>query len=394
MAEPIPARGAQLVVAPLRHNVMVPQQDAVERLGGGGKIIIALGEDDMLDHRVDRRVFDADHVIRACLVGRLRAKVIAQLVAGQLRLPPGEGDDVEIPVAQPVLILRRIDRAYRHGDAEAFERGLVEQEDALEVRVYGEEFDRVTLARLAVDELQIAHFVARFLEEPHRLAQIGAHRGGIAADRIGIRFLEHLGGNLVAHRLQEFELAAGRQAGGREVRAFEIAGDAFVLAEEDLLVHLLEIERVIEGKPHARIMEFLAPDIEGEGLHHADVFDGKFLEDDEPVGDRREVVGGGPVLGAVLDAPVDRVGLERLQRDGAVAEIFEPQLVEIVAADVDVDGLAPIVLHALVDDAAAGRELLDAVGAASRAAAPAWSSRGRVSCRPCRSLPTTPSARW
>ena len=146
-------------------------------------------------------------------------------------------------------------------------------------------------------------------------------------------------------------------------RAFEIAGDAFVLAEEDLLVHLLEIERVIEGKPHARIMEFLAPDIEGEGLHHADVFDGKFLKEDEPVGDRREVVGGGPVLGAVLDAPVDRVGLERLQRHGAVAEIFEPQLVEIIAADVDVDGLAPIVLHALVDDAAAGRELLDAVGA-------------------------------
>ena len=82
MAEPIPARGAQLVEAPLRHDVIVPKQDAVERLGGGGKIIVALGEDDMLDHRINRRVFDADHVVRACLVGRLRAKIVAQLVPG------------------------------------------------------------------------------------------------------------------------------------------------------------------------------------------------------------------------------------------------------------------------------------------------------------------------
>ena len=33
----------QLVEAPLRHNLVVPKQDAVERLGRGGKIIIALG---------------------------------------------------------------------------------------------------------------------------------------------------------------------------------------------------------------------------------------------------------------------------------------------------------------------------------------------------------------
>ena len=58
-------------------------------------------------------------------------------------------------------------------------------------------------------------------------------------------------------------------------------------------------------------------------------------------------------------------GLERLDGDRRVAEIFEAQLVEIVAADIDVEILAPIVLDALVDDVAAGRELLDAVGAAA-----------------------------
>ena len=95
----------------------------------------------------------------------------------------------------------------------------------------------------------------------------------------------------------------------------------------------------------------------------ADIVDGKFLEDDAFVADRREIVGGGPVLGAVLGPPVDGVGLERFERDGGVAEIFEPQLVEIVAADLDVEIRAPIVLHALVDDLAAGRKILDAVGA-------------------------------
>src|SRR5208282_2119656 len=77
----------------------------------------------------------------------------------------------------------------------------------------------------------------------------------------------------------------------------------------------------------------------------------------------REVVAGGPVLGAVLDAPVGGVCLERLERGRAIAEIFEPQLIKIIATDIDVDGAAPIVLDALVDDAAARRELFDGVGA-------------------------------
>ena len=133
--------------------------------------------------------------------------------------------------------------------------GLIEQEDALEARILGEEFDRQRLAGLGVDELLVAHLVAGFLEQPHRLAQIGAHRLGIAVDRIGVGRREYLGRHLVAHRLQDFELAAGRQPGGGKLGALEIAGDALVLAEEDLLVHLLEVEREIESAAHPRILE-------------------------------------------------------------------------------------------------------------------------------------------
>jgi hypothetical protein len=39
------------------------------------------------------------------------------------------------------------------------------------------------------------------------------------------------------------------------------------------------------------------------------------------------------------------------------------QLIEIVDADIDVQTIAPIVLDALVDDIATGREFLDALGA-------------------------------
>ena len=81
--------------------------------------------------------------------------------------------------------------------------------------------------------------------------------------------------------------------------------------------------------------------------------------------DRREIVGGGPVLGAVFFPPVDRIGLERFERDSGVAEIFVPQLIEIVAADPYVEIARPIILHALVDDFAAGRKILDAVGTAA-----------------------------
>ncbi len=51
-------------------------------------------------------------------------------------------------------------------------------------------------------------------------------------------------------------------------------------------------------------------------------------------------------------AHIDLVALEGFQRHRAIAEILEAQLIEIVASDIDVEILAPIVLHPLVDDAA------------------------------------------
>jgi hypothetical protein len=41
---------------------------------------------------------------------------------------------------------------------------------------------------------------------------------------------------------------------------------AVVLVEESLLVHFLEVKRIVESELQAGILEFFAPDVEGEGL--------------------------------------------------------------------------------------------------------------------------------
>ena len=86
------------------------------------------------------------------------------------------------------------------------------------------------------------------------------------------------------------------------------------------------------------------------------------------------------------------VGLEGLERDRLVAEIFEAHLVEIIAADIDVEILAPIVLHPLVDDGAAGDELLDAVGAVAERRLQRGRADVALLARGVGALPTNASA--
>src|SRR5262245_16919096 len=87
-AEAIPAGRTHLAVSPLGNDVEVPQQHAVERLGGGDQLVAVLGVDDAIDQRVDGLVPDPDQVARADDVGGLRSPVAALLVAGRQRLAP------------------------------------------------------------------------------------------------------------------------------------------------------------------------------------------------------------------------------------------------------------------------------------------------------------------
>jgi hypothetical protein len=62
MAEAIPSRGAHFVIVPLRNDVVVPQQNAIECSRSCLEIGAVLSEDNLVDHGIDRGVFDANPV--------------------------------------------------------------------------------------------------------------------------------------------------------------------------------------------------------------------------------------------------------------------------------------------------------------------------------------------
>src|SRR5262249_61729490 len=102
-----------------------------------------------------------------------------------------------------------------------------------------------------------------------------------------------------------------------------------------------------------------------ECLHRAAAADRELLLEHALVFDGGKIVAGRPVLGGILGAPVDLVGLEGFERHVGVAQVKEAHLIEVIATDVYRQILAPVVLDAFVDDAPAGLEALDTVGAAS-----------------------------
>jgi|SRR6516164_4018504 len=90
-------------------------------------------------------------------------------------------------------------------------------------------------------------------------------------------------------------------------------------SKKNLFVHFLEVKHIVESQPDKGILKFFAPDIEGEGLHDADIANRKLFEQNPFVADCRKIVGGGPVLGAILNAPINDVCLERFKCGGRIA---------------------------------------------------------------------------
>src|ERR1700738_1031146 len=153
MSEAVPAHRALEWIGPLWHDIVIPQQHAVERLGGGNQLGAILGEDYLVDERVDGRILDADQIARAGLIGGLRAPVGALLIAGREGLAPHRRDGIVVPAPLTIDVLRGIHGAYRDGHAKSLKRRLIEQEEALAVRIWGQKLDRECLAILHVGEL-------------------------------------------------------------------------------------------------------------------------------------------------------------------------------------------------------------------------------------------------
>jgi len=77
MAEPVPARCAQFIEIPLRHHIMVPQQNAIKSLGRGNKILANPGKDDALDKGI----------YRGAPSGTPSARKISRRSSGSVRVP-------------------------------------------------------------------------------------------------------------------------------------------------------------------------------------------------------------------------------------------------------------------------------------------------------------------
>src|SRR3974390_757835 len=104
--EAIPTRRAHHAGCPLRHDIEIPQQHAVERVSGGDQLRAVLREDDAIDQLVHRGILDADQVARSRLVRSLRSPIATLLVPGRERLTPVGNDNVKIELPQAVFVLR------------------------------------------------------------------------------------------------------------------------------------------------------------------------------------------------------------------------------------------------------------------------------------------------
>ncbi|MNV09083.1 hypothetical protein D3C71_995690 [compost metagenome] len=138
------------------------------------------------------------------------------------------------------------------------------------------------------------------------------------------------------------------QAGGGHFRVFEIAAGAEVGAVEQLFVGPLEIEQQTECLTHPHILKHRATQVEDEALHAGRVAVGDLFLDQAAFGNRRDVVGVGPVLCGHFQPVIELSGLQRFERDGVVAVVIGGHRVEVVEATVDRQVLAPVILDPLV----------------------------------------------
>lgn len=103
---------------PMRHDVILPEHNAVERATDGDEVFAALGADEFFDEFIDDWVLDADNVAAAFDIGLTGVPIIKLFVAGRERLSKHIYGDVEIKIIETVLELRSIDDAQIGFDAE------------------------------------------------------------------------------------------------------------------------------------------------------------------------------------------------------------------------------------------------------------------------------------
>ncbi len=281
---------------------------------------------------------------------------------GQRHSLPANGD-VKVILVHAPSVLGRVDGADRARDADALQVLDVGNRDPLEALAHQQELE---LQHLAVF---FAHAVldgpSSIIEELRGRAQ----RPAVAARSISLRrrislIVQDPGRQLVGKRFEQHQFVRSRLAFGLHRPAFEKTVGAVVKSEEQGLVRPFEIERHRNRLAHVWVLELLAPQIEPVALSTARIVVGDDLLDHVSALDRWEVIAGGPKLGPEFLVEGVGAGLEGFEGRRTIAEIFEPQALEIPAIAVYRKVPGPIIVTAPVDDGAPGFQAfrLDGIG--------------------------------
>ena len=265
-------------------------------------------------------------------------------------------------VANPVGVLGRVYLRNNGVHAKLAQVLGVRGYDADHGRAVLKELDHERLAAGVPAHSVVAYRPSRCVQQfrgPQQIPPIQLPLSGFGREHRRLR--KHFGGNAVAQRFKQCELVFSRHAGGGKVAVFPEGMDPRVEAVEKRLVRPFEIEHEPERFAHALVLELFAPQVEHVALAGRLVSVRKGTLHGPAVLDGGKVVGGRPLPRDVLRA--ERVGarLEAFEGRQRIPEILDANAVEVVAAQVDREVLAPVVGIPPVDDPAVHLELVENV---------------------------------
>ena len=350
---------------------MARDQDPVERAHGGGEVVPVAGIDDLLDHRVDRRIVRAGEVERAFRFHRPRAPAPDLLGARRQRRRQAAGDHVEIPALAALLELGVVDAAQADVDADGLGGAFVGERHPLDL--VGGRADDGAKQDLEGELLATLHHPA-VLDRIARLGQLGDGRlehGAVAARTVRHRrrvgALHDVRQDRPGEGRQQFALPVGRRPAerGQFGRVLPVGAGAAEPVREQVRVDPLEIEQHGQRLAHAPVGEDVAARVEEEAEEAVRAAGHEGRPDHLAIVDGGKVVGRFPPDGVAFDIDVEHALLEGLETRGGVAEILDRDRLVIGEAAHRRYVSAPIVGVAAVGDAGAGLDALDQIGAAA-----------------------------
>ena len=339
---------------PLRHPDLLGPQHPVQGLHHHIQLFAGLGGLHLVQQLVHRRMGKA-HAVAAGIVlghrGPSLFKLRPRLIAAVHRIAD---DDVEIK-ARRVNALHQLGRIHHHQlgiNAQGAQVFHIGADDAFKGGAVLDELHLQDLALGVAAHPALAHGPARRVQQGRSRAQVLAvHRalhGGHGPHHRLIRQDRRRQQPLVDQRLQNRCLLGARRAFGRHGRVFPDRIDAVVKPIEQRLVRPFKVEHQPDGFAHLWVLELLAPQVEQERLTRGDRPRRQRRLDDLPIGHTRKVIGGRPVLRRVFIAEGIDARLEPFKRRRIIAEILNPDAVEIVVTKGQGVISTPIILIPLV----------------------------------------------